>query len=118
MNKTQALQDLFLNQVRKDNIAVTIDAYQLLSTVAGTSYDVVAHPTGVSSIRATWYGRTRNVLRTDTDNLIASLKAHCDGLADAGIVANDRGFVWAADPITRAVDKDNPKVVFEVEELP
>jgi RNA chaperone Hfq len=24
MNKTQALQDLFLNQVRKENIAVTI----------------------------------------------------------------------------------------------
>ena len=38
MNKTQALQDLFLNQVRKDNIAVTIyliNSVQLRGHVRG-----------------------------------------------------------------------------------
>jgi hypothetical protein len=45
----------------------------------------------------------------DADNCIASLKSYIDGIADAGLVANDRA-IWPERP-TMAKDKDNPCVV-------
>jgi crossover junction endodeoxyribonuclease RusA len=44
----------------------------------------------------------------DPDNLIASLKAAFDGIADAGIVANDKG-LWPLRPII-SKDAGNPRV--------
>ena len=45
----------------------------------------------------------------DADNCIASLKSYIDGLADAGLVANDR-VIWPERP-TMTKDKDFPCVV-------
>ena len=44
----------------------------------------------LAEVQSTWYLARRN----DADNLIAWLKATNDGLADAGIVDNDRGFIF------------------------
>lgn len=46
-----------------------------------------------ATIQATFY-RPRGRVLIDQDNAIASLKASIDGLADAGIFANDRGVTW------------------------
>ena len=46
--------------------------------------------------------------RRDPDNAMASLKATWDGIADAGIVANDSG-IWPERPVF-AVDRANPRV--------
>jgi hypothetical protein len=46
-------------------------------------------PFGKTEVYSHWLVGQRN----DQDNLVAHLKATLDGLADAGIVANDRDFV-------------------------
>lgn len=40
----------------------------------------------------------------DPDNIIASLKAYIDGLADAGIVANDKN-LWPERPAIQRVER-------------
>lgn len=54
----------------------------------------------------TFYKRTAH--QSDLDNLIASLKAGLDGIADAGVIANDSGLT----PLPPTVVKDaaNPRV--------
>lgn len=48
-----------------------------------------------ATIHATFY-RPKGRVAMDQDNAIASLKASIDGLADAGIFANDRNVTWLA----------------------
>jgi len=48
-----------------------------------------------AKVSVTW--RSRTMIHMDPDNIIASLKAAFDGLADAGVVANDRG-LWPERP--------------------
>jgi hypothetical protein len=67
-----------------------------------------------ATIHATLYCRTHSGLRMDADNLIASLKPHADGIADAGIVENDIGLVWL--PPDRILDKANPRLVLTITE--
>ena len=50
--------------------------------------------------------------RRDRDNLIASCKAYFDGLADAGLIANDSGFTLG--PVVFGVDKEEPRIELEV----
>jgi hypothetical protein len=50
--------------------------------------------------------KTRNF--PDPDNLTASMKSSIDGIADAGIIVNDRA-LWPERPVFR-VDKMNPRV--------
>jgi crossover junction endodeoxyribonuclease RusA len=50
--------------------------------------------------------------RRDRDNLISSCKAYFDGLADAGLIANDSGFTFG--PVVFGVDKANPRLELEV----
>ena len=52
--------------------------------------------------------------RPDPDNLVSSLKAVFDGLADAGIVANDRD-LWPERP-TISKDKNNPRIEITITE--
>ena len=52
----------------------------------------------------------------DPDNLIASLKAAFDGLADAGIVSNDRG-LWPLRPEI-FTDRANPRIELTITEEP
>lgn len=63
-----------------------------------------------ASVQATFYSRTRKGLEADEDGLVASLKPTMDGIADAGVVENDRGFTWMSPPVLREVDKLNPRV--------
>ncbi len=52
----------------------------------------------------------------DPDNLIASLKAAFDGIADAGIVANDRG-LWPLRPEI-VIDRTRPRIELTINEEP
>ena len=63
-----------------------------------------------ATIQATFYHATNR--RRDKDNALASLKSHFDGIADAGVVANDAGFTYA--PVVLAVDADNPRVEIRI----
>ena len=67
-----------------------------------------------ATIAVQWFGKTANVLRMDADNAIGSLKGAIDGLADAGLLADDRGVTWL--PPVFAVDKANPRVELVVTE--
>lgn len=68
-------------------------------------------PPAKANVRATFYKRTK--AHADTDNAAASLKAYLDGMADAGIVANDSQFILHAP--TLLVDKANPRVEIVIE---
>lgn len=48
----------------------------------------------------------------DRDNAAAALKAYWDGIADAGVVANDAGLIHY--PPELRVDRDRPRVEIEV----
>lgn len=50
--------------------------------------------------------------RRDKDNLLASLKAAFDGLADAGVVENDSGMTYL--PVEVFIDQDRPRVELTV----
>lgn len=54
--------------------------------------------------------------RPDPDNLIASLKAAFDGIADAEIVANDRG-LWPERPVI-LTDPETPRIQITITEEP
>jgi hypothetical protein len=66
-----------------------------------------------ASATITRYGPTKQ--HPDRDNLIASLKHYIDGVADAGIVANDKGLSFA-EPVF-AVDKADPRIEITVAEI-
>lgn len=59
---------------------------------------------------AVFYYETKR--RRDRDNSAASLKAYWDGIADAGIVENDSGFIHH--PPELLIDKDKPRVVLTI----
>ena len=62
-----------------------------------------------------WFAKQDNRI-PDIDNAIASVKGAIDGLADAGVLLNDRGIegvdVW------RVTDGANPRIVLEVHPCP
>jgi len=60
-----------------------------------------------------WFTKTKK--QPDPDNALATLKAGFDGIADAGIVTNDRGLSHR--PIVFFVDKENPRVCITIREL-
>jgi hypothetical protein len=62
-----------------------------------------------ATVQATFYLRDRRGLEADQDNRIGSLKAHIDGIADAGVLENDRGLTWK--PVAHDVDRKRPRVV-------
>jgi Holliday junction resolvase RusA-like endonuclease len=61
-----------------------------------------------ATVRATFYLKDRRGLNADQDNRIASMKGILDGIAEAGIVANDRGLTWL--PVQHSVDGGNPRL--------
>lgn len=58
-----------------------------------------------AEISAVFYVKDRRGLKQDQDNAVASLKNYCDGIADAGVVVNDRCFVWKSPPVAFEADK-------------
>lgn len=62
---------------------------------------------------ATFYWPTKG--RRDKDNAAASLKAVQDGMADAGVVANDDAFT--PEPPRMAYDKARPRVELVIREV-
>jgi crossover junction endodeoxyribonuclease RusA len=66
-----------------------------------------------AKVQATFYHTERR--NRDGDNFLAMLKGAFDGLADAGVVANDSGFVHM--PVRFEIDKDNPRVEVTIEPM-
>lgn len=66
-----------------------------------------------ATVQATFYLRRRRNL--DGDNALAWMKAGIDGLADAGVVANDSGFTHL--PVRVEIDRDRPRVELLVSPL-
>jgi crossover junction endodeoxyribonuclease RusA len=61
-------------------------------------------PNAISTV--VWYAKTAT--HPDPDNALAMLKPYFDGMADAGVLANDRNL--AHNPIRFEKDKANPRV--------
>ena len=66
-----------------------------------------------AKVQATFYHTQRR--NRDGDNYLAMLKGAFDGIADAGVVANDSGFVHM--PVRFEIDKDNPRVDITIEPM-
>lgn len=64
----------------------------------------------LATVRCLFYHRDSR--RRDSDNLLASMKAAFDGLADAGVVTNDSGFTHL--PVFKAKDGKQPRVEIEI----
>lgn len=65
-------------------------------------------------VTTTYYVRDKRGLKRDEDNALASLKAAFDGIAEAGVVANDRG-LHHDERIRFEIDSENPRVEIVVE---
>lgn len=63
--------------------------------------------------RATCRFFFRDRRQRDRDNLLASMKSAFDGLADAGIVANDSGLIHM--PVEINIDAERPRVEVQIE---
>lgn len=73
----------------------------------------MSDPMDRASVKATFYCRDSRA--RDADNALASLKAAFDGLADAGVVTNDRKLRF--EPVEFCVDRDSPRVELVVKEM-
>lgn len=63
-----------------------------------------------ATIQATFYFKQNR--RRDKDNLLAMLKNAFDGIADAGVVANDSGFTHL--PVQIEIDREHPRVELRI----
>ncbi len=70
-------------------------------------------PWARAEITTRFYHKTKR--GRDEDNAIAWMKAGFDGMADAGIVANDKDF--RSGNATFYVDKDNPRVEVHIQRI-
>jgi len=67
-----------------------------------------------ASVEATFY--FKDARRRDRDGMLSSLKAAFDGLADAGLIADDSGLTHL--PVVVKIDKANPRVELRIEPAP
>lgn len=65
-----------------------------------------------ATVQATFY--FKDARRRDRDGMLSSLKAAFDGLADAGLIADDSGLTHL--PVIVKVDKLNPRVELHIVE--
>ena len=65
------------------------------------------------TVKACFY--LRDSRKHDSDNLIASIKAYLDGMADAEVVANDNDIIPL--PPSVCIDKSDPRLVLVVDEI-
>lgn len=84
------------------------DAYMLAMAEIGR---VRAPRWSRATVTLKWYAQRSSWL-PDEDNAVRSVKHHIDGMADAGVVANDREICgW---DVVREVDKARPRVEITV----
>jgi crossover junction endodeoxyribonuclease RusA len=69
------------------------------------------HPWGKVTVQATYFRTSKR--RMDGDNALASLKSTFDGIADSGLISDDREITHL--PVQFLVDKDNPRVELRIE---
>lgn len=72
----------------------------------------VAERWKTATVQATFYFKDKR--RRDKDGMLSSLKASFDGLADAGLIADDSGLTHL--PVIVKLDKKNPRVELIVTE--
>ena len=63
-----------------------------------------------ADVKITFYHK--EVRTRDKDNLLAQMKAYMDGIADAGVVANDSRFTYL--PIDTEINTTHPHVAVEL----
>ncbi len=100
--------------------ATATKAYRALASTSGREQIIGQANAGrhewrwkSATAQATFF-HTQN-RRRDRDNLLASLKAAFDGIADAGIVADDSGITHL--PVQCKIDKDSPRVEITITRL-
>lgn len=71
-------------------------AYRTLAFVAGVEAQGSHRPLRWSRADVRITARFRDARPRDRDNLLAAMKSAIDGLADAGIVSNDRYFSYSS----------------------
>ena len=81
--------------------------------IIGLASDLCNQMWEIASTHVVYY-HTMN-RRRDADNYLARLKSTFDGLADAGIIRNDSGFVHY--PIVFKIDKENPRVEITIKHI-
>lgn len=72
---------------------------------------------GKCEVALTWYVNDRR--RRDVDNIVPTLKAMCDGLVDAGVVADDvPNLMVKLMPVIELDKSKPPRMVLRVSSLP
>lgn len=69
-----------------------------------------------ATITPRFFVKDKRGLRQDADNAIAACKSYADGIADAGIVDNDRAFQWGTPEFN--VDRESRRLELVVTPLP
>lgn len=65
-----------------------------------------------ADVRIVWYRAT--LRQIDADNALARCKATMDGIADAGVIGDDRGFIYH--PIQFEHDAETPRLQITITE--
>lgn len=94
--------------VRKHKAAQKKSAWTQAFLAIRAYYGSLAPRWDRARVRTTYYVRDKRGMKRDADNALASLKAAFDGIAEAGVVENDRVFEYA--PVEFAIDRDDPRV--------
>jgi len=83
---------------------------------AATAAEIKGQPPRWHKARVEIKAYFKTARHLDPDNLVASLKSAFDGIADAGVIANDKG-LWPERPV---IDKDakNPRIELTITEEP
>lgn len=86
--------------------ARAVKKYRFAAEMAAREHGVTRYAS--AHVATTFYVKDRRGLKQDADNLIASIKSALDGIADAGVVENDRAFTPL--PPKLEIDKENPRL--------
>ena len=87
--------------------AKAVAAYREQAKVAGWRIPASERPAwDIAEARTVFY--VPDARRRDRDNLLASMKAAFDGIADAGLIANDYGL--RLEGVGVEIDRANPRV--------
>jgi crossover junction endodeoxyribonuclease RusA len=94
--------------------AKAVKAYRKLAQMRALEALAMRNPPMWERATVVVIWRSTTARHPDPDNIIASLKASFDGLADAGIIENDKG-LWPERPIIETKARW-PEVVLQIEE--